>query len=103
MSYIYEWREVAMWVLSPIAIPIASILDHALGHDDELVQYNRNQLAAIVRIMYDEETKKDTHSINVVPTEAKVMTSTREAKLKRNLSRQVSNTLHEDEVNIIGG
>lgn len=92
-----------MWFFTPIAVPIANILDKVLGHDDELVQYNRTQLAAIVRIMYDEEMKRSQDDIQVGPTEAKLMMSTREAKLKRTLSRQVSTTLHEDEVNIVSG
>jgi len=50
-----------MWLLTPIALPISNALDHFLGHDDEAMSsYNRMELGALVRIMYEEEEKRST-------------------------------------------
>ena len=43
-----------MFVLSPIAYPIAKILDHVLHADDHEGMYNRGELSALVRVHYEE-------------------------------------------------
>jgi len=49
-----------MFVLWPIAYPIAKILDHLLHHDEDDGAFNRGELSALVRIQYEERlaTKK---------------------------------------------
>mmetsp|Transcript_19794 Transcript_19794/g.30393 ORF Transcript_19794/g.30393 Transcript_19794/m.30393 type:complete len:524 (-) Transcript_19794:117-1688(-) len=50
-----------MWLLTPIALPISNVLDHYLGHSDEAMSsYNRMELSALVRIMYEEEERRST-------------------------------------------
>lgn len=44
-----------MWLLTPIAWPIAALLDYCLGHRDS--SYDRNELAALVRINYEQRRR----------------------------------------------
>lgn len=43
-----------MFVLWPIAYPIAKTLDHLLHHDEDDSAFNRGELSALVRIQYEE-------------------------------------------------
>lgn len=43
-----------MFLLWPIAYPIAKMLDHLLHHDEDSGAFNRGELSALVRIQYEE-------------------------------------------------
>lgn len=44
-----------MWLFTPLAVPIASVLDYVLGHEDKM--YDREELTALVRVNYEERRK----------------------------------------------
>lgn len=46
--------RVVMLILSPIAWPIAKVLDHVLHDEESGNLYNRGELSALVRIQYEE-------------------------------------------------
>jgi len=41
-------------ILAPLAVPIAKMLDILLGHNEDGEKYDRRELSALVRIMYEE-------------------------------------------------
>ena len=44
-----------MWLFTPLAVPIARVLDYVLGHEDKM--YDREELTALVRVNYEERRK----------------------------------------------
>lgn len=45
---------VLMAIFSPIAYPLAILLDYAMGHDEGLTVYNRNEITAMMQIQHEE-------------------------------------------------
>ena len=46
--------RLAMWLLYPLAGPIAALLDWFLHDDEDVAAYNRGELSALIRIHYEE-------------------------------------------------
>jgi len=58
--------NLSMFLLAPVAVPIANLLDHFLGHED-MELYNRGELKAMVRILHEERKKIKQLSKKLVP------------------------------------
>jgi len=86
-------------ILAPLAVPIAKMLDILLGHNEDGEKYDRNELSALVRIMYEERLAEKQRR--------KTKRLTREQSdeyQKRELLRQsVKSSLRLDEVTIVEG
>ena len=96
-----------MFVLSPIAVPIAKLLDYFLGHGGDPAHsasdeyYNRGEIGAMVRVIYEEQNRPK-HEMMQSKMLAAVNT------LSTTPSRGIDNSassrnLHLDEVTMIEG
>lgn len=57
-SFMVPFLKIFLWLLTPLAWPIAKLLDALLGHEDEDEKFDRNELAALVEIMYSRRKNK---------------------------------------------
>ena len=100
----------AMFILYPVAGPIAYLLDRFL-HDEEDNSYNRGELSALIRIQYEERlATKRQHKMmrqNQNPNQVGALDFTQsirasERRFSRN-ERNDSDSIHYDEVTMIEG
>ena len=53
-AYMVPLVKFFIFLLTPLAYPIAKLLDKVLGHDDDGGKYDKKELSALVRILYEE-------------------------------------------------
>jgi metal transporter CNNM len=78
-----------MWILTPVAYPIAKLLDKCLGHDDTHYvgdAYNRGELGALVRVIYEEQSRKKNELKSTMMLAANTLSSHRTGNDKRAFS-----------------
>jgi len=116
-----QWAQsvqVLMWIFFPIAYPISKLLDWVVGRGEvepNASKYNRAELAALIRIQYEERmVAKKQHKREIgMDADAFMYSSTRDLRkglmetsprdLRRGHHRRDSSNLHCDEVLIAEG
>jgi len=108
--------RILMYVLSPVAYPIAKLLDKCLGHDDSHYVgdvYSRGEISALVRVLYEEQARKQREMKTTMLAAATTLSTRSHSQLSRQLSRSASaktedssnhkQYLHVDEVTMVEG
>jgi len=62
-----------LFMFAPIALPISSVLDSLLGHEDGVTMFKRVELNALVKIQHEESKKHTTQEDSILYDEVKLI------------------------------